>query len=73
MNSFGTKALLRAIAIFLSVLLIKFGIDMIPQVDGILLQIFYSLAIVVAVLGMLIAPSFLPIKPRNSNQNRKNE
>jgi nitrogen fixation/metabolism regulation signal transduction histidine kinase len=74
MKTFGLKAFLRAIAIFVSVYLVKIGVDRITQTPDTYLKIIYTLTIIVVVLLVIIVPSLMPsTKHENSGKDRKAE
>ena len=76
MSSFGLKAFLRAIALFVAILLVKLGIDKIIQTPEPYLKVLYSILIIVVVLILLFVPSFMPsFKHNNSDREdvKKND
>jgi len=74
MSNFGIKAFLRAVAIFLSIILVKLGIDKIIQTSETSTKILYTVIIIVVVLILLFVPAYMPpIKRKNPNKDGKNE
>lgn len=74
MSNFGIKSFLRAIALFISILLVKLGIDKIIQIPETSTKILYAIIIIVVVLILLFVPGYMPpIKRKNPNQDGKND
>lgn len=72
MNIFGLKAFLRAIAIFVSVFLVKFGIEQTTQIGNIYLKVLITVAIILIVLLIIILPSFISTnKLRSADKDRE--
>jgi len=72
MNIFGLKAFLRAIAIFVSIYIVKIGIELIAQTNDVFLKIIYAIAIIFVVLLTLITPNVFPSTRReNTDKARK--